>query len=119
MNAGRGTEENGQTFGLSWAIARHDGELRLTMSGEIVVLCDGRLDDIRARVQDADLPVVLDLSAVGFMDSTGLRFLARLAQDLKSDGRPGLVLGAASDQVKRVLDVSGLTDFFAGRSGAS
>jgi anti-anti-sigma factor len=119
MSAGKGTEGNGQTFGLGWDIAHHDGELRLTMSGEIDVLCDGRLDDIRARVQDADLPVVLDLSAVGFMDSTGLRFLARLAQDLKRDGRPGLVLGAASEQVKRVLDISGLTDFFAGRPPAS
>lgn len=85
--------------------------------GEALVLrVSGELDLSTAPVLDAavseareerGLPVVLDLSGVSFVDSTGIRSLIGAAQALESEGRAFALLSPA-DAVVRVLDLTDL-----------
>ena len=51
--------------------------VRITLSGEIDVLLDRELDDAARAVREHRLPVVVDATAVTFMDSCGVRFIGR------------------------------------------
>ena len=85
--------------------------------GEALVLrVSGELDLSTAPVLDAAVsaareeqgpPVVLDLSGVSFVDSTGIRSLIGAAQALESEGRAFALLSPA-DAVVRVLDLTDL-----------
>jgi anti-anti-sigma factor len=53
--------------------------------------------------------VLVDLSECEFIDSTGIALLVRAWQRLESDGNGrGLVICSHSDQVRRVLEITGL-----------
>jgi anti-sigma B factor antagonist len=80
----------------------------VTASGEIDLATAGQLRDrLIAAVLDADVDVVVDLSGVTFLDSTGLEVLVRTNSRLVSAGRR-LVVRDPSQRVRRVLGVSGL-----------
>jgi anti-anti-sigma factor len=54
-------------------------------------------------------PVLVDLSECEFIDSTGIALIVRARQRLQSDGRGRhLVVCSYNDQVRRVLDITGL-----------
>jgi anti-anti-sigma factor len=53
---------------------------------------------------------VLDLSAVDFVDSSGLRVLIDAHQRL-TDDRRSLVLADPSPAVRRLFDISGVIDY--------
>src|SRR5919106_5612983 len=55
--------------------------------------------------------VMIDLSAVDFMDSSGLNALVR-ARNAMDDRGLHLVISGVSDQVGRLFEVSGLTAAF-------
>lgn len=96
------------------------GGLRITRSdapGVIMLRLQGELDlasapDLSAAVQeafvDAPQPVVLDMSGVGFIDSTGVRTLLE-AQHV---GGRDLILMTPSAAVTRVLDLTRLRGRF-------
>jgi anti-sigma B factor antagonist len=54
-----------------------------------------------------------DLSGVDFMDSAGLRVLIAARRRAEESDRP-FALSQASDQVSRLLEITGLTEAFAG-----
>jgi anti-anti-sigma factor len=58
---------------------------------------------------EAGGPIVLDLSAVSFVDSTGLRAFLRIAQALGDRGC--VILHAPRERVRRVLDLVRIGDF--------
>lgn len=60
-------------------------------------------------VRDAIPELVLDVSGVTFMDSTGIGALISLAGDLTDTGSR-LILRRPSHAVRRVLEVAGLAD---------
>jgi anti-sigma B factor antagonist len=62
-------------------------------------------------IRESSGPFVMDLSAVGFMDSTGIQALLRARALLGREERP-LVLGCPSDPVRRVLAIAGIEDLF-------
>ena len=66
---------------------------------------------LREELEAVDGPVVLDLSGVAFVDSSGLRVLLE-ANTRRSDSG-GIAIRNPSDVVRRVLDLSGLSDVFA------
>jgi anti-anti-sigma factor len=96
------------------------GGLRITRrnaAGVTVLRLDGELDlatapELSAAVQQAFAggahPVVLDMAAVGFIDSTGVRTLLEAQQLAGRD----LVLMAPSGAVTRVLDLTRLRGRF-------
>lgn len=84
-----------------------------------VLRCAGAIDiESRSVLSDAAGPlvgnreIVLDMTGVSFMDSTGIGALVALSQSLEDAGGR-LVISAASRPVARVLEVSGLADLWA------
>jgi anti-anti-sigma factor len=57
----------------------------------------------KALYEDPSAPLILDLRAVGFIDTTGLACLVKMAQTLKPRGRPFHVLVAPQSQVERAI----------------
>jgi anti-sigma B factor antagonist len=94
-----------------------DGALRITtsasglhLSGEIdahsVTVLRRHLDPLPGSSGD----VVIDLSGVVFVDSSGLRVLVEAHQRAESDARR-LVLSGSTRRVLRLLEITGLMDY--------
>jgi anti-sigma B factor antagonist len=61
------------------------------------------------RLEGSDARVVLDLSGLNFIDSTGVAFLVKATRRSRSRG-DGLGLLHGGEHVKRVLSICGLED---------
>jgi anti-sigma B factor antagonist len=75
----------------------------------IVIVAQGELDLVGApvlidAVPEGDEPLVIDLEAVGFMDSSGLRALLEARRKGLEAGRP-FALARPSGAVRRVLEL--------------
>jgi anti-sigma B factor antagonist len=85
--------------------------------GGIVIVAEGELDLVGAPVLSASLPasgeepVTLDLAAVGFMDSSGLRALLEARKACLESGRL-FRIARPSDAVQRVLELVDLAGAF-------
>lgn len=96
----------------SFAIVEEGGE-----SGERVVRMRGELDVATApefervllRLRPPRQRVVLDLSELRFMDSTGLRILLQ-ARRVASEGQWQLALRSVPPNIRRLLELSGVDD---------
>jgi len=89
---------------------RDTGTVHVT--GEVDLTSAPRLEQaIRELIDGGVRRLIVDLSDVRFMDSTGLRVLMSSYKRLTEVGG-ALVLGRPSEAVKRVLDVSGLNSHF-------
>lgn len=81
------------------------------VSGEIDAHSVTSLSDHLSECTATDGDVVIDMSAVTFMDSSGLRLLIDLRQ--RTEAAPhDLVLRSPSAAVLRLLEVAGLDDHF-------
>jgi anti-anti-sigma factor len=83
---------------------------RLTVTGDLdastIDVFDTTMDDV---IERGGRLVVLDLSAVGFLDSTGLRGIVRASNQLAAcDGR--LTVAGLSGAAERVLELTGLLE---------
>ena len=92
---------------------------------EIVVVPEGELELTSADALDAEVRelrrsgfdrVVIDLSGVEFLDSTGLRVLLSLRNDAKRDGHD-LVLVRGPRAVQRVFELTATRALFEWRDG--
>jgi anti-anti-sigma factor len=81
---------------------------QLTVSGDVDVCTAPALDgELDAVIAAGARLVVLDLTDVTFLDSTGLRSIVRAARELAArDGR--LTCAGLSSAARRVLEISGL-----------
>jgi anti-anti-sigma factor len=94
-----------------------DDRVRMLVRGEID-LADERplIDEVDGVLGTSDgLVLELDLSEVGFIDSSGLRALLLLR---RAHGER-VLLGARSAPVQRVLEIAGLAEMFADGTGNS
>lgn len=80
-------------------------ERAFAVAGELDVATTGTFDAALSAAPDADGPVVLDLSRVTFIDSSGLRCLIRLGLSLRD---VGLILRDPSPRVAHLLEQRGL-----------
>jgi anti-sigma B factor antagonist len=76
----------------------------LALEGELDMSTAEELSDRLRQNGARSHPLVLDFTAVSFMDSSGLRVLLEAAQDRGDDGR--LVILHPTQQVQRVLEIS-------------
>jgi anti-anti-sigma factor len=76
------------------------GELDLSTAPEL----EGPLDEA---LTSGGGSILIDLSECEFIDSTGIAMLVRAWQRLDGEGR-GMVICSYNDQVRRVLDITGL-----------
>lgn len=87
--------------------------------GALVIVASGRIDSntageleavLPARVQD-NQATVMDLGAVSYVSSAGLRILLKGAKIAKASGHR-LVLSGLSTAVREVFDISGFSSIF-------
>lgn len=89
---------------------REIGTWRVRGRGELDVATASRLEAVLSPLVDSSASlVVLDLTDVSFLDSSGLRTIVRTATSLE-DGGGRLVIDGASAAVSRVLEVTGLLE---------
>ena len=92
-----------------------DGRVVVRLSGEIDLSnVDGLEAQIDERIADAQ-DVVIDLTAIDFIDSRGLRLLKRVSTAVA--GRDGtlLIVAPASSIARSVLDMTGMSQELAVR----
>jgi anti-sigma B factor antagonist len=97
-----------EQFGVSVTFAASRTVLLLT--GEVDCLSSPYLRAlIDASIEAGHLNVVLDLTALEFMDAAGLRVIANAANRLELLGGT-LAIRAPSDLVRRMLDITGMLE---------
>jgi anti-anti-sigma factor len=93
-------------------VERNGSTATVRVSGDIDLTSAPKLDDeVTGLIEDSVNELTISLSAVSFMDSTGLRVLLKASKLLDASGGT-LVLGEPSDPVRRLLEVSGLDSHF-------
>jgi anti-sigma B factor antagonist len=86
----------------------HEGITVVSLGGEIDMANAGSVARRVRAVGASPSPLVLDLNALGYIDSAGIRMLFDLSEQLSRDGR-GFVLAASADApVRRVLAITKL-----------
>jgi anti-sigma B factor antagonist len=80
-------------------------EGQVTVVGEVDIASAPSVVQAVTRVADDSPTVVLDLGAITFIDSSGLHALTRLCQHL-----PGLRIVNPSANVRRLIEIAGLTE---------
>jgi anti-anti-sigma factor len=96
---------------LAVELSRHDDAVCVALSGELDLSSALAFEDQLRRVEDEARPsvLVLDLSHLKFLDSTGLRLiLAAHARALKRGGRLSIVQG--TDAVRRIFRLTGVLE---------
>jgi anti-sigma B factor antagonist len=87
-----------------------DGLVRLLLRGELDLSTVTKVQDALQRVEAEPPPViVLDLSKLTFLDSTGLRCLVTADQRARDAGRR-LVIVRGPDAVQRVFEITRLEE---------
>lgn len=88
-------------------VARGEHQTVIALSGEIDTANSTEVaDSIRDELVHG--PVVLDLSELSFMDSSGLKMLAELVRDAKESGASLRIDADLSPLVRRVLEITGM-----------
>ncbi|HEY9855931.1 MAG TPA: STAS domain-containing protein [Stenomitos sp.] len=89
-----------------------EGTVLLKLSGELDTWAAGELDEYLAKlVPTLRKDLVVDLSELAFMNSSGLRSFLRLDKLMKGEGME-LVIEGASRSVFKVFRYSGLDGYF-------
>ncbi len=93
--------------------SRSPGEATLRLSGELDLVTAPLLNEELARHQARGRRVVLDLSELQFVDSTGLVLLMEAAKGSSTDGWSIALRRNVSPAVQRLLDVTRTEQLFA------
>ncbi|MEU0400546.1 STAS domain-containing protein [Streptomyces sp. NPDC006197] len=88
---------------------RDTGTAVLSLGGELDMETAQLLDDhLAEQLRRGRARLVLDLSALGFMDSSGLNVLIRAVHKARALGGD-LYLAAPTSPVRRILEITGVT----------
>ena len=94
---------------LRLSIEAKDDCVVVTVGGELDVVCSQRFDDYLTEASGASDRVILDLSAVDFMDTTALAVIVRhWRRQVAADGM--LLLAGARYRYTKALWITGLAD---------
>src|SRR3954465_12484398 len=94
---------------FSIAESDREGRALLTLRGELALATAPELEQLVNERLDAGQDVVVDLRALEFMDSSGIRVLvAPHARAGRTDTRFIVVRPAAASAVAKIVEVSGL-----------
>jgi anti-sigma B factor antagonist len=97
--------------GLGVDVADDRGRTLYRLSGELDALNSAHLRTVLIEQADDDRDVVLDLSQVAFIDSSGIGVLVGALKRFEASGRR-LVFRSPTPALKRVFDMTGLTSAF-------
>ena len=94
---------------FSITAADRDGRAHLTLRGELDLATAAELEQLVNESLDAGNEVVVDLRALEFMDSSGIRVLvAAHARAARVGARLFIVRPASGSAVAKIVEVSGL-----------
>jgi anti-sigma B factor antagonist len=93
---------------LEITIDRDGDDVRLIVSGEVDLESSRALSEALSEVVSSR-QVSLDLTGVGYMDSTGLRTILVAKEELERAGG-NLNVVAASNIVNRLIEISGVSE---------
>jgi anti-sigma B factor antagonist len=95
---------------LALQTVSQDGAVVVSLTGELDIRSSPELQDVLAAAQSGDArTVVVDLSGLQFIDSTGLRVLLR-AKRHANDGGSELRVRNAPAEVRRLLQIAGVLE---------
>jgi anti-anti-sigma factor len=86
--------------------------VRVEVEGELDLATAPQLEELLRRELDAVGLVVLDLSGVSFMDSSGLHAIITMIRAANEDGTRLRIAGSMLPQVQRLVEITGLQDVF-------
>jgi anti-sigma B factor antagonist len=91
-----------------------DGRRTLKVSGEIDVATSPALRrELNGLLDERPQELVVDLSATSFIDSSGLGVLVGVLKRLReTDASETLILTGMQDPVRKVFEITGLTELF-------
>lgn len=89
-------------------LPRQDEMVWVRVTGEVDLCTAPELELSLTREIDAGSKVLLDLSRVSFIDSSGLRAIAMAARMAQSNGSALELDSSLPDQARRVIEISGL-----------
>jgi anti-anti-sigma factor len=92
------------------------GWLRVTLLGELDMSAGPELEERLHELQADCQAVLMDLSQLGFMDSTGLTIMIQAIQAARKDGWAFMIDPALSPQVRKLFSLTAL-DEYAGIDG--
>ena len=96
-----------EEFQLSWQA--HGGVGVVKPVGDLDIVTSRQLDDVLAKVRKAHTRIVLDLSAVDFMDTSSLAVIVGHWKSVEAAGG-SLALAGARYQSTKSLWITGLAD---------
>ncbi|HEY2430126.1 MAG TPA: STAS domain-containing protein [Acidimicrobiales bacterium] len=103
-------EHSGSPFQLD--VATGDEGVLITLSGELDLATAPELwAAIDAALAEGHQRLVLDLSGLGFVDSTGLGVFVRAGKELRASGG-GLTLRRPGERVAKLLEITRLEEVF-------
>jgi anti-sigma B factor antagonist len=90
-----------------------DGEWIVTVNGEIDVASSPRLrHELISLLDQSPRSIVLELGSMSFIDSSGLGVLVGSLKRLREQDGDEIVLRGLQDPVRRVFEITGLTELF-------
>lgn len=90
-------------------LSQEDGRCVVRMWGDVDAGLRGQASAVMVSLLQRRLPVVIDVSGVRFLDSSGVAFIIQLHR-LGQDDATGLVLRDPPDHVMELLHLIGLVD---------
>ena len=95
---------------LEVATEEREGLVLVSLRGELDLSTVEKVEDELSRIEDrGDKMLVLDLSGLSFLDSTGLRLMVTADQRARKSGR-SLALVKGPDTVHRVFTITKLDE---------
>jgi anti-sigma B factor antagonist len=88
---------------------QRDGVLVVTISGDLDIMTSPQLDECLVEARDHHRTIILDLSAVDFMDTSALAVIVRHWKKLESAGG-SLILAGARYRYTKTLWITGLAE---------
>jgi anti-sigma B factor antagonist len=88
-----------------------DREIQVAVTGELDLVSASQLEDVLKRELLADNDVLLDLSDMDFIDSTGLHAIVEAVRTAKSVGRKIKLSAELPAHARRLMEIVGLLPF--------
>jgi anti-anti-sigma factor len=87
------------------------GWVRVCVEGELALTSASLLELAVERELHADTDILLDLSRIDFIDSTGLRAMTALVRNAKANGRKLKLSSDLPPHARRLMEIVGLLPF--------
>jgi anti-anti-sigma factor len=88
-----------------------DGWVRVCVEGELALTSASLLERAVEHELEANSDVLLDLSRIEFIDSTGLRAMTALVRTAKANGRKLSLSAELPRHARRLMEIVGLLPF--------